>query len=127
MVTTFGTVSAAFTLDMFNSRTVKMVDSLSNISESMNSVLSEMPSNKQQLTGARIPAPNVGATTAISAMREPQIDQVQLSDAVNRTIESAKFDAAKVEAMRLAIMEGHYPLDAKRISENMISLERMIS
>ena len=46
---------------------------------------------------------------------------------VVRAIEDAKFDAAKVEALRLAIMEGNYPLDAKRIAENMLDLERMIS
>ena len=39
----------------------------------------------------------------------------------------AAFDAAKVEALRLAIMEGNYPLDAKRIAENMLDLERMIN
>ena len=35
-------------------------------------------------------------------------------------------DAAKVEALRLAIMDGNYPLDAKRIAENMLNLERLI-
>ena len=51
---------------------------------------------------------------------------VALSESVTATIEQAEFDAAKVEALRLAIMEGNYPLDAKRIAENMIDLERMI-
>ncbi|MDG2461200.1 MAG: flagellar biosynthesis anti-sigma factor FlgM [Luminiphilus sp.] len=51
---------------------------------------------------------------------------VALSESVTETIELAEFDAEKVEALRLAIMEGNYPLDAKRIAENMISLERMI-
>ena len=51
---------------------------------------------------------------------------VALSESVTETIELAEFDAEKVEALRLAIMEGNYPLDAKRIAENMINLERMI-
>ena len=58
---------------------------------------------------------------------DAQLDQVELSDSVVSAIEDAKFDAAKVEALRLAIMEGNYPLDAKRIAENMLDLERMIS
>ena len=58
---------------------------------------------------------------------DAQRDQVELSESVVRAIEDAKFDAAKVEALRLAIMEGNYPLDAKRIAENMLDLERMIS
>ena len=52
--------------------------------------------------------------------------EVQLSDEVANAIESAEFDAAKVEALRLAIMDGNYPLDAKRIAENMLNLERLI-
>ena len=43
---------------------------------------------------------------------------VALSESVTEAIELAEFDAAKVEALRLAIMEGNYPLDAKRIAEN---------
>jgi len=57
---------------------------------------------------------------------EVQLSEVQLSDEVANTIEVAEFDSAKVEALRLAIMDGNYPLDAKRIAENMLNLERLI-
>ena len=57
---------------------------------------------------------------------EPTPSEVQLSEEVATAIETAEFDAAKVEALRLAIMDGNYPLDAKRIAENMLSLERLI-
>ena len=72
------------------------------------------------------PAPDSQSAEAVAAA-DAQLDQVELSDSVVRAIEDAKFDAAKVEALRLAIMEGNYPLDAKRIAENMLDLERMIS
>jgi len=72
------------------------------------------------------PAPESQSAEAVAAA-DAQVDQVELSDSVVRAIEDAKFDAAKVEALRLAIMEGNYPLDAKRIAENMLDLERMIS
>lgn len=52
--------------------------------------------------------------------------EVQLSEEVENAIQAAEFDAAKVEALRLAIMDGNYPLDAKRIAENMLNLERLI-
>ena len=52
--------------------------------------------------------------------------EVHLSEDVTNAIEAAEFDAAKVEALRLAIMDGNYPLDAKRIAENMLNLERLI-
>jgi len=57
---------------------------------------------------------------------EPTPSDVQLSEEVANAIETAEFDAAKVEALRLAIMDGNYPLDAKRIAENMLNLERLI-
>lgn len=57
---------------------------------------------------------------------ESNAAEVQLSSEVADTIEAAEFDAAKVEALRLAIMDGNYPLDARRIAENMVSLERLI-
>jgi len=57
---------------------------------------------------------------------EPTPSEVQLSGEVANAIETAEFDAAKVEALRLAIMDGNYPLDAKRIAENMLNLERLI-
>ena len=72
------------------------------------------------------PAPESQSAEAVAAA-DAQVDQVELSESVVRAIEDAKFDAAKVEALRLAIMEGNYPLDAKRIAENMLDLERMIS
>lgn len=57
---------------------------------------------------------------------EAATSEVQLSEEVAHAIEAAEFDAAKVEALRLAIMDGNYPLDAKRIAENMLNLERLI-
>ena len=76
------------------------------------------------------------ATEVVDAVSEERVErsqttetnpsEVQLSDEVANAIEAAEFDAAKVEALRLAIMDGNYPLDAKRIAENMLSLERLI-
>ena len=97
------------------------------ITETMRSTVPEATGNKD-LRAEKTSAPppesqNAEADTASGA----QIDQVELSESVERAIDDAKFDAAKVEALRLAIMEGNYPLDAKRIAENMLDLERMIS
>ena len=97
------------------------------ITETMRSTVPEASGKKDvRAENASNPAPqpqNVETDTAPGA----PVDQVELSESVERAIEDAKFDAAKVEALRLAIMEGNYPLDAKRIAENMLDLERMIS
>ena len=97
------------------------------ITETMRSTVPEAPGKKDlRAEKTSTPAPESQSAEPVAAT-DAQLDQVELSDSVVRAIEDAKFDAAKVEALRLAIMEGNYPLDAKRIAENMLDLERMIS
>ena len=97
------------------------------ITETMRSTVPEATGNKDlRAEKTSTPAPESQSAEPVVAT-DAQLDQVELSDSVVRAIEDAKFDAAKVEALRLAIMEGNYPLDAKRIAENMLDLERMIS
>ncbi len=96
------------------------------ITETMRSVVPES-AGKRDLRAEKASAPAPDAKAPEASTNEAQVDQVELSESVVRAIEDAKFDAAKVEALRLAIMEGNYPLDAKRIAENMLDLERMIN
>ena len=96
------------------------------ITETMRSTVPESAGKKDlraEKTSTPVPEPQNVETDAASGA---PLDQVELSESVTRAIDDAKFDAAKVEALRLAIMEGNYPLDAKRIAENMLDLERMI-
>ena len=97
------------------------------ITETMRSTVPEATGKKDvRAEKTSTPAPESQNVEADNASGTP-VDQVELSESVARAIEDAKFDAAKVEALRLAIMAGNYPLDAKRIAENMLDLERMIS
>lgn len=96
------------------------------ITETMRSVVPES-TGKRDLRAEKTASATSDIKKTEAGVAEAQVDQVALSDSVVRAIEDAKFDAAKVEALRLAIMEGNYPLDAKRIAENMVDLERMIS
>jgi negative regulator of flagellin synthesis FlgM len=61
---------------------------------------------------------------------QPQsIDQdssVHLSSAVKSALNDSGFDEVKVAALRAAIMDGNYPLDPRRVAENMTILERLI-
>ena len=95
------------------------------ITETMRSAVPES-SGKKDLRAEKDSAPSPEPKAIEAGQNERQTDQVELSDSVVRAIEDASFDEAKVEALRLAIMEGNYPLDAKRIAENMLDLERMI-
>ena len=96
------------------------------ITETMRSVVPES-TGKKDLRAEKTSAPTPDAKAPDVSTSEALVDQVELSESVVRAIEDAKFDAAKVEALRLAVMEGNYPLDAKRIAENMLDLERMIN
>ena len=92
------------------------------ITETMRSTVPESSGKKDVRTG-NAPAEKLEADSSETS----SASQIELSEDVVKAIDDAKFDAAKVEALRLAIMEGNYPLDAKRIAENMLDLERMIS
>jgi negative regulator of flagellin synthesis FlgM len=96
------------------------------ITETMRSAVPES-TGKKDLRAEKTASATSDIKKTEAGVAEAKVDQVALSDSVVRAIEDAKFDAAKVEALRLAIMEGNYPLDAKRIAENMVDLERMIS
>ncbi|MEY2994601.1 MAG: hypothetical protein RL357_1536 [Pseudomonadota bacterium] len=66
----------------------------------------------------------VGAGAPASA--SPLGDQVQLSDVALEAMKTDSFDRAKVDAIKLAIQNGDYPLDARRIAESFYSIEQMI-
>lgn len=58
---------------------------------------------------------------------EPADDRVELSGIDARAMAAPDFDSEKVERIKQAIRDGNYPLDARRIAESFVSLERMIS
>ncbi len=53
-------------------------------------------------------------------------DQLQLSEVALQAMNTEVFDQAKVDAIKLAIQKGDYPLDARRIAESFYSIEQMI-
>ena len=57
---------------------------------------------------------------------KPEADQLILSKAAETALATAEFDEAKVEAIKIALQEGNYPLNERRIAENFVAIERMI-
>ena len=53
-------------------------------------------------------------------------DQVTLSDVALQAMKEPEFDRSKVESIKQAIQQGQYPLDARRIAENFVAIEKMI-
>ena len=57
----------------------------------------------------------------------PQSDEVQLSELAQKAMKEPEFDRAKVEAIKLAIQQGMYHIDSRRIAESFLAVEQMIN
>ena len=55
------------------------------------------------------------------------VDEVQLSNVDKLMAQEPAFDRAKVDAIKLAIQNGQYPLNARHIAESFHAIEQMIS
>ncbi len=53
-------------------------------------------------------------------------DKIDFSAEAARLISEPAFDQGKVATIKQAIASGNYPLDAKRIAESFVALEKMI-
>ena len=53
-------------------------------------------------------------------------DEVVLSDIAKRAMAEPAFDRDKVDSIKQAIKDGNYPLNARRIAESFVSIEKMI-
>ncbi len=70
---------------------------------------------------------------AAKSNSSPANDTVSLSDSSQQVISlqqqlknAPEVDSAKVEAIKQEIANGNYPLDAEKIAENMINLEKSL-
>jgi negative regulator of flagellin synthesis FlgM len=66
--------------------------------------------------------PSGGLTKALA----PLTDEVKLSAVAQKAMQEPEFDRAKVEAIKVAIQQGQYPIDSRRIAENFMAIEKMI-
>ncbi len=72
------------------------------------------------------PGASLAAPERPSAPASQGADSVALSSVQDKIDAEPDFDRAKVEAIKQAIAQGQYPLDARRIAESFVALERMI-
>ena len=66
------------------------------------------------------------ATEGVTKALAPQTDEVKLSAAAQKAMQEPELDRAKVEAIKVAIQQGQYPIDSRRIAENFMAIEKMI-
>ena len=100
-----------------------MTDPISHFSR-----MAQMDNSVRQAARAekRSSAPVGLASGEAAATPAPQSDELRLSDVARQAMREPEFDRAKVESIKNAIQQGQYPLDARRIAENFVALERMI-
>jgi flagellar biosynthesis anti-sigma factor FlgM len=67
------------------------------------------------------------AAEGLSKVSARPTDEVKLSAVAQKAAQEPEFDRAKVEAIKTAIQQGHYPLDSRRIAESFMAIEKMIS
>ena len=72
------------------------------------------------------PAVGLAGAGGSPAPAKAATDEVQLSEVARQSLKEPQFDSAKVEAIKRAIQQGQYPIDARRIAEHFVALERMI-
>ena len=66
------------------------------------------------------------AMPAASSAKSAGADQLQLTNVAARAMAEPDFDRAKVESIKQAIQDGHYPLNPRKIAESFHAIEQMI-
>jgi negative regulator of flagellin synthesis FlgM len=56
----------------------------------------------------------------------PSADTLQLSEVAKRAAAEPSFDREKVEAIKQALRDGNYPMNARRIAESFVAIEKLI-
>lgn len=88
--------------------------------------LAQMDASNRQVA-AKAPERAADATPGAQPTAAPvQSDELKLSDIAQKAMQEPQFDRAKVQAIKLAIEQGQYPMDSRRIAENFMAIEKMI-
>ncbi len=72
--------------------------------------------------------PAESGSGAVTAKAAPNVgkDEIILSDTAKRAAAEPAFDREKVESIKQAIQDGNYPMNARRIAESFLAIEKMI-
>ncbi len=95
----------------------------------MADMISQIGGAKQtDSTAQRTSKVKQGEGNAQKAVASPKAvsDEVVLTEISQKAANESGFDPQKVEAIKQAISDGNYPLDARKIAESFSSLEKLI-
>jgi negative regulator of flagellin synthesis FlgM len=88
--------------------------------------VAQMDSSNRQVSAKAQERAADAASEGLTKALPPLADEVKLSAVAQKSMQEPEFDRAKVEAIKLAIQQGQYPIDSRRIAENFMAIEKMI-
>jgi len=88
--------------------------------------VAQMDSSNRQVSAKAQERAADAAPEGLTKVLAPLTDEVKLSPVAQKSMQEPEFDRAKVEAIKLAIQQGQYPVDSRRIAENFLAIEKMI-
>ena len=86
----------------------------------------QMDASNRQVSAKAQERASAVASEGLTKVLAPQTDEVKLSAVAQKAMQEPEFDRAKVEAIKVAIQQGQYPIDTRRIAENFLAIEKMI-
>ncbi len=89
--------------------------------------VAQMDSSNRQVSAKAQERAADAAPEGLTKVLAPLTDEVKLSAVAQKSMQEPEFDRAKVEAIKLAIQQGQYPMDSRRIAESFMAIEKMIS
>ena len=98
-----------------------MTDSISSFRRA-----AQMDASNRQVSAKAQERASAVASEGLTKVLAPQTDEVKLSAVAQKAMQEPEFDRAKVEAIKVAIQQGQYPIDTRRIAENFMAIEKMI-
>jgi negative regulator of flagellin synthesis FlgM len=88
--------------------------------------IAQMDSSVRQTAAKSEARAKSDAPASLTSSPVARDDELQLSQVARQVMQEPEFDRAKVDAIKLALQEGKYPLDSRRIAENFVAIEKMI-
>ena len=89
--------------------------------------VAQMDASNRQVSAKAQERDSDVASEGLTKVLAPQADEVKLSAVAQKAMQEPEFDRAKVEAIKVAIQKGQYPIDTLRIAENFLAIEKMIN
>jgi len=88
--------------------------------------LDKVALEKTKRRALELPSDGQPEATKAAKPATPSQDTLELSEIAKRASAEPSFDREKVEAIKQALRDGNYPMNARRIAESFVAIEKLI-